>query len=148
MMRTGTTTQTFDAEAYGRAVVKGRSLGFYQLGCGRQGQEWAHRVARSRGGTWAPVCGLWLCSRHHAATHQAPRLSRACGWMVDTGIHPSTVPALIATQIGHGWFWLDEMGHDGRPTGLARLAEPGDVPAWMWPHGFDAALAALGRAAA
>jgi hypothetical protein len=137
-------------EEYGRAVVVGRSLGFCQLGDGRQGKEWAHRLSRGRGGTWAPVNGLWLCSFHHRMTHQAHGLSRDCGWMVETGTHPSAVPALIVTQAGVGWWWLDELDSvTGRPTGLARLAESGEVPTGMWAGTFDDAVRVLhGRARA
>lgn len=121
-------------EDYGRAVVKGRSLDFCQLGDGRPGREWAHRVARGRGGSWAPVNGLWLCSSHHALTHSRQVLARRCGWMVDTNTHPSRVPALIATQTGPGWWWLDEMDPTtGRPTGLARIADPEEWPTDVWP---------------
>ena len=42
-------TDTMDAtERHGRAVVTGRSLGFCQLGDGRPGKEWAHRLSRGR----------------------------------------------------------------------------------------------------
>lgn len=150
-------TNTQDAtERWGRAVVTGRSLGFCQLGDGRQGREWAHRVARGRGGSWAPVNGLWLCSWHHALTHSHQVLARRCGWMVETSTHPSQVPALIVTQTGAGWWWLDEMdAATGRPTGFARLADDEEIPADVWPPAgrwrdtlSDAVAALEGRRAA
>lgn len=148
-MTTAVLPATDATERWGRAVVTGRSLGFCQLGDGRQGTEWAHRLSRSRGGTWAPVNGLWLCGWHHRLTHARPTLSRACGWMVETGTHPSEAPALIVTQAGAGWWWLDEMDPGtGRPTGLARLAEPGEVPVGMWGESLDAAVRALEARAA
>ena len=147
---TARTLTADEAEAYGRHVVQGRDLGFCQLGCGRPGQEWAHRLSRSRGGTWAPVNGLWLCSRHQVLTHREHDLSRACGWMVETGTHPSQVPALITTQVGPGWWWLDELDPTtGRPTGLFRLAEPEEIPPGMWSGTLAEALTQLhGRAVA
>jgi hypothetical protein len=69
--------------------------------------------------------------------------------MVETGTHPSMVPALIWTQAGPGWWWLDELDPvTGRSTGLARLAEPDEIPNWAWPGTLADALTALGRAAA
>jgi len=138
-----TRTAPDEQEAHGRAVVVGRSIGYCQTGCGHQGSEWVHRVARGRGGSWAPVNGLWLCSFCHAATHARQTLARSCGWMVPTHHHPAQVPALIATQLGPGWHVLDEMDEQGRPTNLARLAEPGEVPAGMWSGTLTDALTAL-----
>lgn len=66
-------------------------------------------------------------------------LSRRCGWMLDTGTDPRTVPALIVYSGMPGWWFLD---HDG--TGCARYGWPGEIPTWMWQGTLAEATAALG----
>lgn len=125
--------------------VPGRSMGRCQLDPTHPGDERAHRWSRGRQGPLTLANGIYLCSRHHSATHHHPDAAYQAGWMVHTGHDPATVPALIASPLAPdgAWHVLD----DGE--GLCRLADPLEVTA----AGLDpdltlpAALAALGRAA-
>ena len=97
-------------EARARAIVRDRSGGRCEL-CPAPGSEWSHRIARSRGGLWAPSNGLWLCGICHRKCHAAPDTARANGWHLPTGTDPLDAPALI--HPGHLWgdWWrLDDEG--------------------------------------
>lgn len=115
------------AEDAARAVVRGRNNHRSQFSGSADATDYAHRYAAGRGGpvTWSN--GLWLTRREHEASHAAPDLSRAAGWMVDTGLDPAAVPALCICQGIPGWWVLEE---------TARLADPAEVRA----AGLDPAL--------
>jgi hypothetical protein len=134
-----------------RAGVLSLNGGFCQLACTRQASNFAHRIPQGQGGPYIAANGLGLCGSGttgcHWSTEQARDLAYACGWLVRTcdDVHPAlqaaATPALITTILGRGWHIL---GDDGA---FARLAEPGEVPDWMWPDGFDAAIRQLRKLA-
>jgi hypothetical protein len=58
--------------------------------------DWAHRIARGRGGAWCPTNGLALCRGCHSFQHKRPIEAEAMGWTVPTGSDPATVPVWTA----------------------------------------------------
>lgn len=97
-------------ETRARAIVRDRSGGRCEL-CPAPGTEWSHRIARGRGGTWAPSNGLWLCGICHRKCHAAPDTARANGWHLSTGVDPLTAPTLIHPgHLWRGWWLLDDEG--------------------------------------
>lgn len=93
-----------------RRIVRERAGGWCEL-CPRQGTEWSHRVARGRGGVWAPSNGLWLCNACHVACHANPTGARDHGWHLPTGVDPLQAPAEITPRhLWHAWWRLDDEG--------------------------------------
>jgi hypothetical protein len=149
------------AETRVRTHVLAINLG-YCAWCGtRPAENACHRLPEGQEGPYLalnliPGCGSGTRGCHWR-TEQRRALSYACGWLIrgddrpdDRNTRIAATPALIRSQLApHGaWHFLDSI-EDGHPLGMPRLAEPDEVPAWMWPHGFEAALAALwGRAVA
>lgn len=130
-----------------RAGVLSLNGGFCQLACTRQAANFAHRIPQGQGGPYIAANGLGLCGSGttgcHWRTEQARDLAYSCGWLIrasdgaDPAWQATSTPALITTILGRGWHMLGEEG------AFARLAEPEEVPAWMWQDGFDAAIRQL-----
>lgn len=137
---TGPRTLTV-SEAAARLEVMAQNLGRCVL-CGDRASNYAHRWAVGRGGPTTVANGLALCGSGttgcHGLTGRRQGLSRRCGWMLDTDTDPRTVPALITFSGIPGWWFLD--AHEGS----ARVADAGEVPAWMWQGTFAEAVAELG----
>lgn len=131
--------------------------------CHRQAQNFAHRLPEGQGGplivpNGLPLCGMGNVAGNgmcHGLTENRRALSYNCGWLIRTGPGDETpaarntriaaTPALIRTQLGAGWHFLDWLDEAGKPTGLPRFAEPGEVPRWMFTGQYEDALALLHR---
>jgi 5-methylcytosine-specific restriction protein A len=97
-------------EARARGIVRDRAGGRCEI-CPAPGSEWSHRVARGRGGTWAPSNGLWLCGICHRKCHAQPDTARANGWHLPTGTDPLDAPARIHPRhLWRDWWRLDDEG--------------------------------------
>lgn len=125
--------------------------------CGiRPAENFGHRLPEGQGGPMIvpdglPVCGRGNASGCHGATERARTLSYSCGWLIRGDDQPAGrsariagTPALIRSPLAPegAWHLLDEL-EDGVPVGMPRLAEPGEVPDWMWPGTFTDALTQL-----
>jgi hypothetical protein len=116
-------------EAAGRRVVWARSNGTLDEdeppqceACGTtQGVQWSHRIARSRGGSWAPSNGVALCLVEHGWAHSFPTAAGRLGWHVRTGFDPRTVPVWLARPWPGFWLLPDA-------SSLLRPAHPEDHP--------------------
>lgn len=119
-----------------------------------------HRLPEGQRGpyivpTILPGCGRGGTDGCHGATERARTLSYSCGWLIRSDDQPAgrnariaATPALIRTVLAPDgdWHFIDFLV-DGVPMLMPRLAEPGEVPEWMWQGSFDEALQALhGRA--
>jgi hypothetical protein len=134
--------------------------------CPKPADNFAHRLPEGQGGPFIipnglPLCGFgnhaaaWMCHGLTESRHRA--LSYACGWLIrardgetpaERSARIATTPALIRTPLGADWHILDHLDADGRPVGMPRLAEPGEIPAWMFRGTYTDAVHALqGRAA-
>lgn len=113
-------------ENQARALVAARSNGTCE-GCGwAPASEWAHRVARSRGGLWAASNGLHLCSSGdprspwggglgcHEWSHKNPVEARSVGWILRRGQDSTAIPVLLPVI---GWALLAD---DGSITPIER----------------------------
>lgn len=152
------TTRTLTAaEQRVRDHVMAINLGYCCL-CRRQASNFGHRLPEGQGGPYIVPNGLPVCGSGttgcHGASESRRALSYSCGWLIrDAGpadgrsARIAAVPALIRTQLGAGWHLLDFI-EDGRPAGMPRLAEPGEVPGWMFAGEYEAAVRALHARAA
>ena len=158
------TTRTLTAaEQAVRAHVIAINLGRCAW-CGTQeASNVCHRLPEGQCGPYLglnliPGCGSGNASGCHGATERRRALSYSCGWLIradtfrDNGRNAriAAVPALIRTPLAPdgAWHLLDSL-EDGRPLGMPRLAEPGEVPTGMFAGTFADALARLhGRAVA
>lgn len=78
--------------------------------CGTtRGVQWSHRIARSRGGTWAPSNGVALCLVEHGWAHSFPDTARRLGWHVRTGLDPREVPVWLARPWPGFWLLTDDL---------------------------------------
>jgi len=156
------TTHTLTvAEQRVRAHVLAINLGRCCL-CGvRPADNFGHRLPEGQGGPYVIPNGLPVCGSGttgcHGASERHRTLSYSCGWLLrrdvfrDNGrtARIAATPALIRTPLAPdgAWHLLDSL-EDGRPLGMPRLAEPGEVPAGMFAGNLKEALAALsGRGA-
>lgn len=128
----------------------------YCTWCREQATNACHRLPEGQGGPYIvpnllPGCGSGTTGCHWR-TEQRRALSYACGWLIrgrdgespaERSARIAATPALIRTQLGAGWHILDFLDDQGRPVGMPRLAEPHEIPADAWPHGYDAAVRAL-----
>lgn len=136
----------------------------YCTWCRRQATNACHRLPEGQQGPYIapnllPGCGSGSHGCHWR-TEQHRALSYACGWLIkhrdgETPAQRSTriaaTPALIRTQLGAGWhildFLLTEDDEHGRPrtrpAGMPRLAEPDEVPSWMYQGTYEQALGLL-----
>ena len=135
---TATTARRTTTENDIRTAVLWANGGYCVLDCGRLAGNAAHRVPEGQGGRYVPANLLAMCGSGtagcHWSTESARELAYRCGWLLHRGTDPATTPALIATCLGADWHMI---GAD------IRLAEPGEVPEWMWPGGFRAAVTRL-----
>jgi hypothetical protein len=125
-------------ERRARAVVKERSGGWCELGCGRPAQSWSHRVARSQGGPWSPVNGLGLCSLGsgdpgcHTWTGRWITLACAGGWRLRSWQDPAAEPVWLAPAcppLPAGWYLLlPDGGLDAVTLDRPRPVMPWEAP--------------------
>jgi hypothetical protein len=117
-------------EASARKIVRERADGRCEACCSSRDLEWSHRIARGRGGLWAPTNGLLLCRRDHAWAHAHPNHARALGWHVLTGDDPAAIPVWMQSiQFAWtAWFRLDD---EGLVTWLTDDNEPEHLPEGM-----------------
>lgn len=101
-------------ELYARLAVSVRSGGLCEIRlpgvCSAWATDWSHRIARGRGGTWTPSCGLAACRPCHSAiTDTQGRRSEyeAKGYIVRTGMDTTTVAVWLA---GERWVLLADDG--------------------------------------
>ena len=127
--------QVTPEEREAKRIVKARSGGWCETGCGRRVQSWSHRVARSQGGPWDPVNGLHLCSLGSGDsgchTWTGRRIALACegGWRLRSWQDPASEPVWLAPSNPPrpaGWYVLTPDG------GLeaVNLARPRPVMPW------------------
>jgi hypothetical protein len=103
-------------ERWARAVVKARSGGWCELGCGREAQSWSHRVAKSQGGPWDATNGLALCSLgtgdpgcHTTIGRTNIPAGLAGRWRLNSWDDPATEPVWIRPSeaaLDPGWYLL------------------------------------------
>jgi hypothetical protein len=115
-------------ERRAKRIVKARSGGFCEMGCGMPAVDWSHRRSVAQGGQWRPSNGLHACRRCHAACEvTAPLLADLGGWrIVHRDPDPATAPVYLQARKGMpaGWYFLNDDG--GWTPG------PSDpVPAWF-----------------
>ena len=116
------------------ATVKERSAGVCEFPrCSTPAAHTHHRDPRGMGGTRDPGANLAgnllrLCGLHHDWIERHREVAYEFGWLVHTGVNPTTVPVLLRTQAyGVAWVLLSDLGHvtwidpDGH-----RLALPSD----------------------
>lgn len=130
--------------------------------CHRQATNGCHRLPEGQGGPYVvpnilPGCGSGTTGCHWR-TEQRRALSYACGWLIRSrdGESPAerswriaSTPALIRTQLGAGWHYVDFLDESGHPAGMPRLAELGEVPDWVFSGTYEDAVGILhGRRAA
>lgn len=101
-------------EALGRRIVTDRAAQPSGIpsceACGETtGLHWSHRIARSRGGSWAPSNGVLLCLVAHGWAHTFPKLARSLGWHLNTHDAPAEAPVWLARPYP-GWWLLDDGG--------------------------------------
>jgi hypothetical protein len=151
------TTRTLTvAEQHIRAHVLAINLGRCCL-CGtRTADNFGHRLPEGRGGPYVIPNGLPVCGSGttgcHGASERRRTLSYSCGWLLrrdnlrDNGrtTRIAATPALIRTPLAPdgAWHLLDSL-ENGRPLGMPRLAEPGEIPDGMYAGSLADALAAL-----
>jgi hypothetical protein len=136
-------------ETAGRDVVRARVAaltGACEICRIRPGESWSHRVARGRGGTWAPTNGLWTCGDGTRLCHgwltANPTWAAAGGWCVSTGsIGPEATPVYLRTIYdppAGGWWLLDDAGlylhHD--PDLVPLPIDPAERPDLYVPDGL------------
>ena len=94
-----------------RRAVRDLNHGYCMLGCGRSASNYAHRLRESAGGPVTTWNGLGLCGSGahgcHRRTDDRRDLAVACGWQVNRGCDPLTVPALVEVGGVAGW-WLPD----------------------------------------
>ena len=97
------------------------------------GESFSHRIAASRGGSWAPSNGVRACGDGtrgcHGALERNRAGARAGGWHIEgSARRPSEVPVYLRhIQRPPGWYLLDDYG------GMVEV-DPGDlpdVPLWL-----------------
>lgn len=120
------------SETLARETVEARSGGCCE-GCGRPGDNFAHRCARSGGGLWLPSNGLRLCGSGNTGCHGwatlNPTDAEIAGWRIlSTGEHPADVPVWIRSVWLAGWHLLDD---DGCYTPLWDREDVPPLPRWV-----------------
>ena len=136
------------AQQHVRISALALNLGRCVLGCGEQASNGAHRLPEGQGGPYSHGNLLGLdgsgTTGCHGASESARALSYSTGWLIRTIAMPAidipvyirSIPALITTQLGPGWHFLN---HDG----TARLADPWEIPTGMFAGTFGEAVKQL-----
>jgi hypothetical protein len=103
-------------EARGRAVVYARSAGLCECCGSRRAESWSHRVAKARGGLWAPSDGLHLCGDGvrlcHGWLEAHPTWAGEGGWHIRRDPRaPAEVPVYLRPALAWpGWYLIDDEG--------------------------------------
>lgn len=131
-----TITPSYDREWLARAAVVARANGRCEL-CWAPSSlwplEWAHRIARSRGGRWRPSNGVMLCSLCHQWTGEHSWWAVLGGWRLvhaNPGTDPARVPAWLRTHTAPdgAWHVLDD---DGLTYWLDDTELTPQLPTWL-----------------
>lgn len=104
-------------ESRGRRIVRERSGGLCELDGFRPAESWSHRIARSRGGTWAPSNGLATCGDGvrlcHGWLEANPTWAGEGRWHIRRlhQANPLDIPVYLRPlDLEPGWFLLDDEG--------------------------------------
>lgn len=103
-------------ERAAKRIVRARSGGWCEIGCGRRAQSFSHRVAASHGGPISVVNGIDLCSLgtgdpgcHTTIGRTNIPLGLAGKWRLNSWDDPATTPVWIRPAepaLEPGWYLL------------------------------------------
>lgn len=101
-------TETSGREAVARRAAAGTGAPCCEVTGSAPDLHWSHRVAKGRGGDWAPSNGVLMSAQLHAWTHDHPAYAYSLGWHVRTGFDPREVPVWLARPWPGFWFLRDD----------------------------------------
>ncbi len=99
--------------ARGTAIVRERSGGSCEICRTNPGQEFSHRIAASRCGTWAPSNGVRACHGCHSWLEHHPLWATGGWWHIRRDPRsPLELPVFLKVALlpRGGWFLLDDAG--------------------------------------
>ncbi len=111
--------------ARGTAIVRERSGGSCEICRTNPGQEFSHRIAASRGGTWAPSNGVRACHGCHSWLEHHPLWATGGWWHIRRDPRsPLELPVFLKVALPGAPLHLPYVVPGGRPLATVPWVDP------------------------